>query len=420
MKKTYLLLSAALIASSSFAQLVEKAGDLITPGQPLMHETISSEGISKALQNSDKAQIGNWYDYAFAYENLYASTPYGLIGNNLFPDSTILVDYSTSFGAPWVHAVGQTFDVDALPFVVEGIALDPSQPFTVDSIAAYGVYTRVNSSIDTLILQVIAPSANNLGGRSFFLDSPSPGDTLFMINTDWDFASLSTPGVMTEYRVIMDDAFFADSTANGLHIPTIVAGDVISPATGAFAGVFAINMEFRPGYTYTATDTLNVNKNGWRFLSNELNGQDTDPTYTADDYNAGSILPISVRYNENGSGWNDSFIPHWAYTNTFGYEAMAINAFITGEESTISVNEVNNNFKFNVFPNPSNGVFNINLSSNDDNNVNLTVKNVVGQTVLTETVNVSGNTNHAISLNDYSKGIYFLTIGNETVKLIVE
>tara|TARA_B100000809_G_scaffold265727_1_gene325486 strand:- start:1085 stop:2860 length:1776 start_codon:yes stop_codon:yes gene_type:complete len=80
--------------------------------------------------------------------------------------------------------------------------------------------------------------------------------------------------------------------------------------------------------------------------------------------------------------------------------------------------EVNNEVKFNVFPNPSNGVFNINLSSNDVKNVNLTVKNVVGQTVLTETI--SGNTNHKISLTDHSKGIYFLTVGNETVKLIVE
>ncbi|MDG1476439.1 MAG: T9SS type A sorting domain-containing protein [Vicingaceae bacterium] len=85
-----------------------------------------------------------------------------------------------------------------------------------------------------------------------------------------------------------------------------------------------------------------------------------------------------------------------------------------------SVEEQNNALKFNIFPNPSNGVFNINLSSNEANNVNLTVKNVVGQTVLTETVNVSGNTNHQISLTDYSKGIYFLTVNNETVKLIVE
>ena len=90
------------------------------------------------------------------------------------------------------------------------------------------------------------------------------------------------------------------------------------------------------------------------------------------------------------------------------------------DPNLIGVDEVEKDVKFNVFPNPSNGVFNINFSSNEENNVNLTVKNVVGQTVITETVNVSGKTNHQISLSDYSKGIYFLTVGNETVKLIVE
>lgn len=86
----------------------------------------------------------------------------------------------------------------------------------------------------------------------------------------------------------------------------------------------------------------------------------------------------------------------------------------------IGINEVNNTTNLDIFPNPSNGVFNINISSKESNNVNLTVKNTVGQTILTKTVKVSGTTNHQISLADYSKGIYFLTVGNKTVKLIVE
>ena len=90
------------------------------------------------------------------------------------------------------------------------------------------------------------------------------------------------------------------------------------------------------------------------------------------------------------------------------------------DPSLVGIDELKAQAKFNVFPNPSNGIFNINISSNEADNVILTVKNVVGQTVIIETVNVSGNTNHKISLTDYSKGIYFLTVGSETVKLIVE
>jgi len=64
--------------------------------------------------------------------------------------------------------------------------------------------------------------------------------------------------------------------------------------------------------------------------------------------------------------------------------------------------------------------FKLNLSSENSGDVNLTVKNVVGQTVINKSIAVSGKTRETISLANYSKGIYFLTIDNKTVKLIVE
>jgi len=90
------------------------------------------------------------------------------------------------------------------------------------------------------------------------------------------------------------------------------------------------------------------------------------------------------------------------------------------DPNIVGVNEVVNNASFNVFPNPSAGEFNINLSSIEANNVELTIKNVLGKTIVNKTVAVSGNTVETISLSDYSKGVYFLTIDNNTVKLIVE
>ena len=74
---------------------------------------------------------------------------------------------------------------------------------------------------------------------------------------------------------------------------------------------------------------------------------------------------------------------------------------------------------FSVFPNPSNGEFTINLDG-EAKTVAMTVKNVVGQTIINKTINVAGKTTETLSLSDYSKGVYFLTVNEETVKLIVE
>ncbi|MCW8896743.1 MAG: T9SS type A sorting domain-containing protein, partial [Flavobacteriales bacterium] len=88
-----------------------------------------------------------------------------------------------------------------------------------------------------------------------------------------------------------------------------------------------------------------------------------------------------------------------------------------------SVEELSNNTSFSVFPNPSNGDFNISLNSQNAEMLTLTVNNIVGQTVMTKQVRVAGQTNETISLAGFDKGVYFLTIDNnkekQTVKLIV-
>ena len=92
--------------------------------------------------------------------------------------------------------------------------------------------------------------------------------------------------------------------------------------------------------------------------------------------------------------------------------------------SVVGINEIDNNTSFSVYPNPSTGDFNINLTSKNAEMLTLTVNNIVGQTVMTKQVRVAGQTNETISLAGFDKGVYFLTIDNnkekQTVKLIVE
>ena len=415
MKKIYMLIGTVLFAGAGFAQQNSEFEKIENYDQTKTLERFSVVSNFSPKSSNDKAITSNWFDYTDAYSSLLGTTPSGS-RNYLYPDSNITASFgggaTASFGTPFVHGISQTFQVEATAFTTQGVGLDATQSFTIDSIAANGEYLRSdNSVVDTLLFKVI---------RSSNLVAASVGSQNF-ITTQYDTTGLSIIG-NTEYRILLDSAFHADSTTSGYHYIQLAAGDVIAPATGDFAGVFAISMEFLPGSAShsMSTDTIGVNANAWSFYADELAGDETEPTYFEGDFNVGSIVASSIRYNTDTLNWNGTLIPHWAYTAPYSFESMNIYAKLTGEGSLVGLNEVNNNVKFNVFPNPSNGIFNINLSSNEVNNAILTVKNVVGQTVLTETVNVSGNTNHQISLVDYSKGIYFLTVNNETVKLIVE
>ncbi len=93
-------------------------------------------------------------------------------------------------------------------------------------------------------------------------------------------------------------------------------------------------------------------------------------------------------------------------------------------QGAVNVSELSKNVNFSVYPNPSTDIFNINLTANTSENVTLSVRNIVGQTILTKQLTVNGSTKESISLANYDKGIYFLTIDSnkerKTVKLIVE
>ena len=73
---------------------------------------------------------------------------------------------------------------------------------------------------------------------------------------------------------------------------------------------------------------------------------------------------------------------------------------------------------FNIYPNPSNGLFNIELNEVVENTV-VKISNVAGQVIYTGSINQTKNT---ISLSDVEAGIYYIQIANKngsTIKSLV-
>lgn len=84
--------------------------------------------------------------------------------------------------------------------------------------------------------------------------------------------------------------------------------------------------------------------------------------------------------------------------------------YITGIES------INNSNNISIYPNPANDVINVSVAKELDlKNVALTLVDISGRTVLTQTIK---STETTVDINYLQKGVYLLKIGEQTTKLI--
>ncbi len=78
----------------------------------------------------------------------------------------------------------------------------------------------------------------------------------------------------------------------------------------------------------------------------------------------------------------------------------------------------NTSASFEIYPNPNEGIFNLNIKSTKGSNYIMNVRNSIGQTILSETVVANSNSIQQIDLSTYDKGIYFVSIENGDERLV--
>jgi PKD repeat protein len=146
-----------------------------------------------------------------------------------------------------------------------------------------------------------------------------------------------------------------------------------------------------------------------------------------------SITPIAYNWSSNPAGAQFSNptapAPAITFTATGNYTVSLIATNASGSitaTQTINIstcNSINENNgvlnSISLFPNPSNGVFNVATTLSNDN-INYSVTNILGATIATGKFNSSKN----IDLSSQSKGVYFITFENNgskmTKKIILE
>lgn len=92
--------------------------------------------------------------------------------------------------------------------------------------------------------------------------------------------------------------------------------------------------------------------------------------------------------------------------------------------SPTSIDENDVAATLNIFPNPSNGLVNLEYISGNQGNITINVVNTLGATVYTTNAVSNGSLNKSIDLSQLTKGIYFVNVASEngttTKKLIIQ
>lgn len=322
--------------------------------------------------------------------------------NFLFPDSTVLVEFSDGLGSPWKHSLGQVFDPVSPLFSVLSPEVNQFTPYTLDSIGFFYRYYRFQDSApDTLIVQVF--ENDKIGFQ------PDPGWTsgasYATVEYDYETRIGNNPSHQYTYLLTNDDTISA--TQGYLTFPvniSIAANEKV-----------AATITYIPGNPFNTGDTLDVyvepsptiQRNA--FIVYEY--RDNDFNLEAGYYNNQLNATTDVRYNINTNGWNASYIPGTAWNAGFYHLDMGF--LITFNPSGISENL---NLNVNLFPNPADESITLNISDNANEKVSVSIVDVAGREVysVNELYLFTENKNIVIDTDELTQGVYFCRVSGQT------
>ncbi|NOZ45743.1 MAG: T9SS type A sorting domain-containing protein [Chlorobi bacterium] len=177
----------------------------------------------------------------------------------------------------------------------------------------------------------------------------------------------------------------------------------------------------------------------------QLTDYSSNWTATADGYNIelklgwgdfsflpgkGRTIGWSIGNNDSDNGIGRDYQTMWYGTgsNWSNTDDLGDLELSGGPYYTVGVKEVNNSTlsnNFRLYPNPSNGeVFLKSLSNNINGNVNISISDITGRTVMNQTVNVQAGSLVQLNTNNLSSGIYIINVisngKRDTQKLVIE
>ncbi|GEM_PF-621198 len=352
----------------------------------------------------------------------------------LFQDSTVkFVPSSGEANFQNTHAVGVAFTPNDpnLELTDDNVVLSRYNEYKVDSIYFPYLYVRNIDSIaidtsgnmakvvDTLVVQFF--KFPNLGGGSFNTADPE----VYLKNTNFTKKILGANNAAFTMKIPLTDE---DSTSlpseagwgtKGRIVPLPadfnMASDGASGETLEFRNAFGFMISFKTMVPFNAGDTLEardgseitkkLNYFGHSLFSNGSNSQIAQKEYIN---NSWWVRSEHLYGNASSTGWTNS-IPGNAY-----FEDRYLNYGVHITTQTLNTDELDNNMKFGVYPNPvsTREQLKADFRLNNASEINITIYDILGNKVL-DVVNgffTSGEHKVDANISGLTPGMYIYTV----------
>ncbi|MCC6683504.1 MAG: T9SS type A sorting domain-containing protein [Bacteroidia bacterium] len=366
-------------------------------------------------------QVSQWFSYASLQENLNGFEGSSML---LFPDSSVLVVYMNngtpaSYNNTWISA-GQALDPKDIEFSLDGSTstLSKFNDYTVDSIKILYLYDRtIHTSVDTMVVTFHKSQATTATGSLSTWNYGTAPNKKYFATTDFDRTTHepAKTGIVYEVRMPLTAL---DSNANGTTWGEKNIAIPSSFGTIPKGMVVGATVSFKPGYTYSAGDTLlatmdlpsqpvrELNKLWVRTLLR--NGNNVEHDY----FNNGMAIDKTQLYTDRWEALGSRYLPSNFYSVS---QFVHIDYLISS--ANVGIKNINGNGygMGNAYPNPvsGNSAVNVPFAIGKSGDVTLTVTNIIGQnvSVSTEKFNAGENT-FTVDLNNLKPGVYFYTISS--------
>ncbi len=419
---------------------------------------------------------GRWYNYgAYQYNTLGDYTTGGFAGLSapyMWNDTSSKDIYSgPTLGQNHLLSVAEVLDPmftgfnDPSVFAGE-IAIQPTNAYTIDSVEISGVYERhlpIAAGItDTLRIAITQGSgsgtSSNLGISGWeYPASPVPWtysqystDTLLFLQPYHDslrnrLSNISPTGsTLGTAPTVFDIYLSASDTSGGYDTLLLVPGGGVSVPAGSFPAMSLTYISGDPnapkcpsthvhfGDTVYTGDAGNAYRYGMfrptLVYKSDGTGNPVWMPYstmigtTVAAFKATKDLNVGLFKTEPDPSWGGTYLPNWAFSGTSGtttvassyqwpaWGGMHVKCPTCIWTNSLGTPEVKTQVSVNVYPNPANEELNFSITSRAS--VGITISNMLGQTVASQTV-TTGQASFNTSAIPAGVYVYSIVINGE-------